>query len=84
MPMLREVTDALCSPTHKGRESYVAQDIIDFAQSDMAVAELVIEDKGWHNIYTAARHWVRKYRELCHGVAVTRRGERVYLVREGK
>lgn len=82
--MLREVTEALPSPTNKKRESYVARDIIDFAQSGMAVAELVVEGKGWHAIYISARQWVRNHRDLCTGVAVTRRGERVYLIREGK
>lgn len=80
--MLREVTDALRRPTHRGRESYVERDIIDFAHSDMAVAELVVDGKTWHSVYVAARNWVRKHREQCPGVAVTRRGERVYLVRE--
>ncbi len=81
--MLREVTDV---PTAigKGRESYVAQDIIDFAQSGMALAEISYEGKKWHSVYVAARHWVRKHRDLCPGVTVTRRGERIYLVREGK
>lgn len=81
--MLREVTD-LRRPTRKGRESYVERDIIDFAQSGMAVAELVVEGKEWHSTYSAARQWVRKHRDLCPGVDVTRRGEHVYLIREGK
>ena len=81
--MLREVTD-MPRPTHKGRESYVEHDIIDFAQSGMAVAELVVEGKEWHSTYFAARQWVHKHRDQCPGVAVTRRGECVYLIREGK
>lgn len=82
--MLREVTEALPPRPNKGRESFVARDIIDFAQSGMAVAEISYEGKTWRNTYQAARHLVRKYPELCPGVAVTRRGERIYLVREGK
>lgn len=82
--MLREVTDAMCGPTRKGRESYVERDIIDFAQSGMAVAELVIEGKSWHAVYITARQWTRDHQDKCPGVAVTRRGERIYLVREGK
>ena len=82
--MLREVTETLPPNKHKGRESYVAQDIIDFAQSGMAVAELVVEGKKWRNAYVAARNWVHKHRDLCPGVVVTHRGERIYLVKEGK
>jgi hypothetical protein len=79
--MLREVTD-LPMRHVKGFESYVARDIIDFARSDMAVAELVVEGREGHNVYIAARNFVRQHRDLCPGVAVTRRGERVYLIRE--
>jgi hypothetical protein len=83
MPMLREVTDL---PTNqgRGRESYVARDIIDFARSDMAIAEISYEGKKWHNIYNAARMWVYNHPDLCRGVGVTRRGEHIYLVKEGK
>ena len=81
--MLREVTDLQPVLRYSPR-SYVAKDIVDFARSDMAVAELVVEGKKWHNIYNAARMWVYKHPDLCRGVVVTRRGERVYLVREGK
>lgn len=79
--MLRKVTEIPPS-LGKGRESYVARDIIDFAQSDMAVAELVVEGKKWRNVYKAARYWMARHPDLCPGVAVTRRGERVFLVRE--
>ena len=81
--MLREVTD-LPMRHCKGFESYAARDIIDFARSDMAVAELVVEGREGHNVYIAARHFVRNHRDLCPGVAVTRRGEHIYLVKEGK
>lgn len=81
--VLREVTD-LPTLNGMGRESYAARDIIDFARSDMAVAELVVEGREGHNVYFAARNFVRNHRDLCPGVAVTRRGEHTYLIREGK
>lgn len=79
--MLREVTDLQPALRYSPR-SYVAKDIVDFARSDMAVAELVVEGKTWRQTYTAARGWVRRHPGLCPGVGVTRRGERVFLVKE--
>lgn len=81
--MLREVTELQPVLRYSPR-SYVAKDIVDFARSDMAAAELVVEGKSWHNIYNAARMWVYNHPDLCRGVGVTRRGERIYLVKEGK
>ena len=81
--MLREMTDLQPVLRYSPR-SYVAKDIVDFAQSGMAVAEISYEGKTWHNTYMAARSWVRKHSDQCPGVSVTRRGERVYLVKEGK
>lgn len=79
--VLSELT-ALPTPNGMGRESYAARDIIDFARSGMAVAELVVEGREGHSVYLAARNFVRIHRDLCPGVAVTRRGEHVYLIRE--
>ena len=81
--MLREVNDLQPVLRYSPR-SYVASDIVQFAQSGMAVAEISYEGKKWHNIYNAARMWVYNHHDLCRGVGVTRRGEHIYLVREGK
>ena len=81
--MLRQV-DELAPVLRYSPRSYVASDIVQFAQSGMAVAELVVEGKKWRNAYVAARNWVHKHRDLCPGVVVTHRGERIYLVKEGK
>ena len=81
--MLRQV-DELALVLRYSPRSYVASDIVQFAQSGMAVAELVVEGKKWRNAYVAARNWVHKHRDLCPGVVVTHRGERIYLVKEGK
>ena len=79
--MLREVTD-LPTLNGRGRKSYVERDAIDFARSDMAIAEISYEGKTWSNVYMAARHWVRRHRDQCPGVIVAHRGEHVYLVKE--
>ena len=81
--MLRQV-DELAPVLRYSPRSYVASDIVQFAQSGMAVAEISYEGKTWHNIYNATRMWVYNHPDLCRGVGVTRRGEHIYLVREGK
>lgn len=81
--MLRRVTE-VPNVTHTGgRQSYVEQDIRQFARNQtMDMAELTYEGKRASNISVAVRKYLDKHPDVCKGIVVAKRGEHVYLIKE--
>ena len=80
--MLREVDELPPRTKYHPSIDYVEEDVLDFVESDMQVAEVVREGKTASQLFNAISAYIQRHPELCVGVKISVRGKKAYLFRQ--